>query len=62
MLNKKLNFLSHLKITPVTRRGNYIITGKYAHLVRKIYPGAMWRNSKRTHRVKWHNQDPLYFN
>ena len=22
----------------------------------------MWRNSKRTHAVKYYNQDPLYFN
>ena len=46
----------------VAARSHYIITGKYAEHVRKTYPGAMWRNNKRTHAVKWHSQDPLYHN
>ena len=35
---------------------------KRAHLLHKTWIGAEWRNSKRTHKLKWKYQDPLYFN
>ncbi len=43
-------------------RGSLITSGKYNHLFRKTYFGAMWRNSKRSHKLKWKAQDPLYHN